>query len=172
MTDREELFKKISSEQSSRIRNICRHYTPSAENTDDLVQEVMINVWRNLDAFRGESSISTWIYRIAVNTSLSFLMKENRRCNFNLKLQPHHATELLYEDEKEVKIKYEQRANALQDAINRLNVIDKLLISLSMEKLSTREIADIIGITEPNVRTKLHRIREDLKTSLKGDHYE
>ena len=172
MTPKEENFRKIAGEHQGRIRNICRHYARTEDDIQDLVQEVMINVWRNLDSFRGDAALSTWIYRIAVNTSLSYIMKENRRSGFSLSLENVNAAALLDEDSSENSRELELRENALQDAINRLSVIDKLLISLSVEKVSTREMADIIGITEPNVRTKLHRIREELKNMLKGGNYE
>jgi RNA polymerase sigma-70 factor, ECF subfamily len=133
-----------------------------------LQQEVMINVWRNLGSFRGDAALSTWIYRIAVNTCLSYIMKENRRSEFNLSIDHKSVEHLMQEDDKAEKILNEQKLDDLHNTINQLTVIDKLLISLSIEKVTTREMADIIGITEPNVRTKLHRIREELRQKMKG----
>lgn len=172
MTPKEQQFRKIVAEQQERVWNICRHYARSADDTNDLQQEVMINVWRNLDSFRAESALSTWIYRIAVNTCLSYIMKENRRSGFNLSLDNKNVEHLMQEDETSEKLITEQKLDALHNTINQLSVIDKLLISLSLEKISTREIADIIGITEPNVRTKLHRIREELRQKMNGGNNE
>ncbi|MEI6122750.1 MAG: RNA polymerase sigma factor [Bacteroidota bacterium] len=172
MTPKEEQFRKIVEEQQERVWNICRHYARSSDDTNDLQQEVMINVWRNLDSFRGESALSTWIYRIAVNTCLSYIMKENRRSGFNLSLDHKNLEHLMDEDETSEKLFEEQKLDALHNTINQLTVIDKLLISLSLEKISTREMADIIGITEPNVRTKLHRIREELRQKMNGGNNE
>ncbi len=168
MTAKEEQFRKIVAEQQERVWNICRHYARSVDDTHDLQQEVMINVWRNLGSFRGDAALSTWIYRIAVNTCLSYIMKENRRSGFNLSLDHKNVEQLMQEDETQEKLMQEQQLDELHNTINQLTVIDKLLISLSIEKVSTREMADIIGITEPNVRTKLHRIREELRTKIKG----
>jgi RNA polymerase sigma-70 factor, ECF subfamily len=168
MTAKEEQFRKIVEEQQERVWNICRHYARTVDDTKDLQQEVMINVWRNLDAFRGEAALSTWIYRIAVNTCLSYIMKENRRSDFNLSLDHKNVEQLMHEDETSEKLVEEKQLEELHNTINQLTVIDKLLISLSIEKVTTREMADIIGITEPNVRTKLHRIREELRTKIKG----
>ncbi len=172
MTFKEEQFRKIVDEQQQRVWNICRHYARSEADIQDLQQEVMINIWRNLDSFRGEAALSTWIYRIAVNTSLTYIMKENRRSEFNLSLNNQNIEHLMHEDSASQKLLQEQKFDTLNDAINRLTVIDKLLITLSIEKVSTREMAEIIGITEPNVRTKLHRIREELRSMTKGEHYE
>jgi RNA polymerase sigma-70 factor, ECF subfamily len=168
MTAKEEQFRKIVAEQQERVWNICRHYARSADDTNDLQQEVMINVWRNLDAFRGEAALSTWISRIAVNPCLSYIIKKNRRSNFNLSLDHKNMGQLMQDDETSEKLTEEQQLDELHNSINQLTVIDKLLISLSIEKISTRDIADIIGITEPNVRTKLHRIREELRIKMKG----
>ncbi|HNZ42282.1 MAG TPA: RNA polymerase sigma factor [Bacteroidales bacterium] len=172
MNPKEERFRKIVEEQQQRIRSICRYYSRSDEDTQDLQQEVLINIWRSLDNFRGDSAISTWIYRIAVNTSLNYIMKENRRSQFNLTLNDQHFNILMQDDEHEHKIETEKKLDGLHEIINQLNVIDKLLITLSIEKLTTKEISDIIGITEPNVRTKLHRIREELKQKIQGGNYE
>ncbi|HOY32927.1 MAG TPA: RNA polymerase sigma factor [Bacteroidales bacterium] len=172
MNPKEEKFRKIVEEQQQRIWNICRHYSRTDEDTQDLQQEVLINVWRSLDSFRGDAALSTWIYRIAVNTSLNYIMKENKRSQFNLTLTQQHFGVLLEDDTKTEKIEKENKLDTIHETINQLNVIDKLLITLSIEKLSTREIADIIGITEPNVRTKLTRIREELRLKIKGGNHE
>jgi RNA polymerase sigma-70 factor, ECF subfamily len=171
MKAKEEHFRKIVDEQQERVWNICRHYARTSDDTHDLQQEVLINVWRNLDSFRGDSTLSTWIYRIAVNVCLSYIMKENRRSEFNLSLDNKSIGHLIQDDETQLKIENEQKLQKLHDAINRLNVIDKLLISLSIEKITTREMSEIIGITEPNVRTKLTRIREELRTMIQGENY-
>jgi len=172
MKSKEEHFREIVSAQQERVWNICRHYARSQDDIKDLQQEVMINVWRNLGSFRGESLLSTWIYRIAVNTCLGYILKENRRSAFTLSMDNKGIDDLMQTDETPEKIEYEQQLSLLHDAINRLTVIDKLLISLAIEKIPTKEMAEIIGITEPNVRTKLHRIREDLRKMLKGGNYE
>jgi RNA polymerase sigma-70 factor, ECF subfamily len=172
MNPKEEKFRKIVEEQQQRIRNICRHYTRSDEDAQDLQQEVLVNVWRSLENFRGDAALSTWIYRIAVNTSLNYIMKENRRSQFNLALNNQHFNFLMEDEGHSEKIETEKKLDELHEIINQLNVIDKLLITLSIEKISTREMSDIIGITEPNVRTKLHRIREELRIKMQGDHHE
>ena len=172
MNVKEEKFRKIVEEQQQRIWNICRHYSRSDEDTQDLQQEVLVNVWRSLDNFRGDSALSTWIYRIAVNTSLNYIMKENRRSQFNLALDDQHFNILMHDEEHAQKLETEKKLDELHKIINQLNVIDKLLITLSIEKLTTREISDIIGITEPNVRTKLHRIREELRQKIQGGNHE
>lgn len=72
---KEEHFKVIIAENGDKITRICRYYNPNTEDQKDMYQEILVNIWNSMDRFRGESSISTWIYRIAVNTSLSFTGK-------------------------------------------------------------------------------------------------
>lgn len=168
MKAKEEQFREIVSEHQDRVWNICRHYARTPEDVGDLQQEVLVNVWRSMESFRGESKLSTWIYRIAVNTCLSYILKENRRSAFNLSLDEANVSSLMMEEGMHEKMEAERKLSLLHDAINRLTVIDKLLISLAIEKVSSKEMAEIIGITEPNVRTKLHRIREELRSMMKG----
>jgi RNA polymerase sigma-70 factor (ECF subfamily) len=126
----------------------------------------LVNIWKSLDKFRGDSDISTWIYRIAVNTSLSFAGKAYRNMNLSIDQTPQSLNILLDNDELELKQKKEQQLEALEAELNLLSIIDKALISLVLEGLSMREIADIIGLTEPNVKVKIHRIKETLKQQL------
>jgi RNA polymerase sigma-70 factor (ECF subfamily) len=166
---KEETFNQIVEENSERIRRICSYYNSNEQDQKDMFQEVLINVWKSLDKFRGESALSTWIYRIAVNTSLSYTGKTYK----NLKLFIHADTQnlhsLISDDESlEQKLLEEENLAKIQDEIKFLSVIDNALISLMLEGLSMKEIADVIGITEPNVKVKIHRIKQQLKSKLGG----
>ena len=77
--DKDTLFKQVLEDNKDRIYRICCAYELNAVDRDDLYQEILINIWKNLDKFEGRSAISTWIYRIAVNTSLMHIKKESRR---------------------------------------------------------------------------------------------
>jgi RNA polymerase sigma-70 factor (ECF subfamily) len=169
---KEQQFKQVVEENRDRIKRICHFYAPTSEDQKDIYQEVLINIWKSLDSFRGDAAISTWIYRIAVNTSLSFTGKELQRLKLNITKDPVSLHYLL-DDEEESGLKMkEYQLNELEKVLNQLSVIDKLLISLTLEKLSTREIADVVGITEPNVRVKIHRIKLTLRNQLKGNSHE
>jgi len=171
MINKEEQFKQIVDQNKERILRICRFYAPSEEDCKDMYQEVLINVWKSLEKFRGDSEIGTWIYRIAVNTSLTFAGKQYKRMKLNIDVETSGLKNLLDEDKDEALVK-ESRLQELQVQLNQLTVIDKALMGLVLEGLSTKEIADVIGITEPNVRVKIHRIKEDLRVSMKGGGYE
>jgi RNA polymerase sigma-70 factor (ECF subfamily) len=171
MTNKEEHFKQVVEQNKVRILRICKSYAPSEEDCKDMYQEVLINIWKSLENFKGNSEIGTWIYRIAVNTSLTFAGKQFKRMKLNVDIETSNLKSLLDEERDEALIK-ENRFQDLQVHLNQLSVIDKALMGLMLEGLSTKEIADVIGITEPNVRVKIHRIKEDLRISMKGGGYE
>jgi RNA polymerase sigma-70 factor (ECF subfamily) len=160
---KETRFKQIIEENSQRINSICSYYNSNAEDRKDLHQEILVNIWKSLDKFRGDSAISTWIYRIAVNTSLSFNGKAYRHMNLNIESVPQSMNLLLDDEEMEHKVSEEHHFEELEAQLNMLSIIDKALITLVLEGCSMREIADIIGLTEPNVKVKIHRIKEQLK---------
>jgi RNA polymerase sigma-70 factor (ECF subfamily) len=171
MINKEEYFKQVVEQNKGRMLRICRFYAPSEEDCKDMYQEVLINIWKSLENFKGNSEIGTWIYRIAVNTSLTFAGKHYKRMKLNVDIETLNLKSLLEPERDEVHIK-ENQLQELQIHLNQLSVIDKALMGLVLEGLSTKEIADVIGITEPNVRVKIHRIKEDLRISMKGGGYE
>jgi RNA polymerase sigma-70 factor (ECF subfamily) len=167
--NKEEQFKRIVDENSGRIMRICRYYNSNPDDQKDMYQEVLVNVWKSLDRFRGDSKESTWVYRIAVNTSLSFTGKVYRNMKLIVDKDVQNLNVLFDDEEPQQKEKQEADLDALQSQLNLLSVIDKALISLMLEGLSTREIADVIGLTEPNVRVKIHRVKEQLREQLIGN---
>lgn len=165
---KEERFKQLLEENSERIQRICRYYNPNTEDQKDMYQEVLVNIWKSLDGFRGESALSTWVYRVAVNTSLSFTGKAFKEMKLMVDADKVNLSSIIDEENLKEKVQTEAQFNRLQDELNLLSVIDKALISLTLEGLSMREIADVIGITEPNVRVKIHRIKTQLRDKLTG----
>lgn len=166
MITKEEKFEKIIDENKERISRICRYYANCDEDSKDMYQEVLINIWNSLDSYRGDAAIGTWIYRIAINTSLSQIGKSSKQLKFRVDLDMQHLGNLIDDDEAGKKELFEKRFEALQTEINQLSIIDKTLITLMLENLSSKEIANVIGLTEPNVRVKIHRIKESLRNSL------
>lgn len=165
---KEQKFNKIITENTDRIKRICSYYNSDADDQKDMFQEVLVNIWKSLDNFRGDSAISTWIYRIAVNTSLSFTGKNFRRMKLIVSVNTQNLNIVFDEDSLADKVMQEDRFERLQTELNMLSVIDKALISLMIEGLTMKEIGNIIGITEANVKVKIHRIKEQLKTKLGG----
>ena len=166
MMNKEIKFRKIIEENEHKISSICRYYSSNAENQKDLYQEVLINIWKSLDSFRGDAQLSTWIYRVAVNTAMGFANKEIKRQKIFLDHNENILNNLVDLEENLAKDK-EKLVQQLENQINQLSVIDKIIMTLVMESVNHREIASVIGITEPNVRVKIHRIKNELKETLK-----
>ena len=166
---KEEKFNTIVSDNGERIRNICRYYNSNAEDQKDMYQEVLVNIWKSLDSFRGDSAMSTWVYRVAVNTSLTFTGKAFRHMKLMVDSDTTNLNSILDDENLKQKLAEEKLLERMQLELNQLSVIDKALISLLLEGLSMKEIAEVIGITEPNVKVKIHRIKSQLKEKLKGE---
>ena len=166
---KEEKFNTIVSDNGERIRNICRYYNSNTEDQKDMYQEVLVNIWKSLDSFRGDSAMSTWVYRVAVNTSLTFTGKAFRHMKLMVNSETTNLNSILDDENLTQKLAEEKLLERMQLELNQLSVIDKALISLMLEGLSMKEIAEVIGITEPNVKVKIHRIKSQLKEKLKGE---
>ncbi|WP_167608550.1 RNA polymerase sigma factor [Maribellus sediminis] len=166
---KEETFNSIVSENSERIRNICRYYNSNVEDQKDMYQEVLVNIWKSLDNFRGDSQVSTWVYRVAVNTSLTFTGKAFRHMKLMVNGDTENLNSIIDDENLHRKMAEEKMLERMQVELNQLSVIDKALISLMLEGLSMKDISEVIGITEPNVKVKIHRIKSQLKEKLKGE---
>lgn len=165
---KEEQFNQLIADNSDRIKRICSYYNSNVDDQKDMYQEVLVNIWKSLDNFRGDAAISTWIYRVAVNTSLSFTGKAYKHMKLMVKADNQYLSSVLDDEDLEHKLTEERQLEHLQNELNLLSVIDKALISLMLEGLSMKEIAEVIGITESNVKVKIHRVKGQLKTKLAG----
>lgn len=154
MEDKEKEFARIVREHKRRIYTVCYMFSKDSDEVADLFQEILINMWKGFSSFRCESSISTWIWRISLNTCIN-TSKKGRKLDtipLNVNINP-------YEDVDEEALQVRQ----LYDRINQLGLVDRSLILLWLENLSYEEIGSIMGISVKNVSVKLVRIREKLK---------
>lgn len=168
---KEEYFNQIVSENGQRIRRICGYYHANKDDQLDLYQEVLVNIWKSLDHFRGDAALSTWIYRIATNTSLQLIRNKKQRINLMVSDELCPVEHVYDEEGLSDKLAREHLIERLELEINQLSVIDKALITLMLEGLCVAEIADVIGITPSNVKTKIHRIKNFLRTRLKNENH-
>lgn len=150
-------FRELYATYSAKIHRICLGYTGNHMEADDLLQEVFIRIWQNQNKFRGESQISTWIYRIAVNTCLYHIRSQKNKQTDEL--QPELAT-IDHDDNNEK----EQQIQLLYKCISELTESDRLIITMLLEDVPYSEIAAATGITEGNLRVKIHRIKQQLNT--------
>jgi RNA polymerase sigma-70 factor (ECF subfamily) len=151
----EKEFQQLISENKSAMWRLCRLYAPDSENSKDLFQDVLIQIWQSMSSFRAESNISTWIYRITVNTGIRYMLKM-KKYDDHLSLDEFEI--YMQEQPEDIVHDYE----ALYICIARLNEVDRTLTGLFLEDLPYKEIADVMGITENNVGVKISRIKKSL----------
>ncbi len=153
--NKEALFKDIFKSNSKKIYHLCYGYTGDDDAANDLMQETFLKVWQNLDKFRNQALISTWIYRIAVNTCLSWLRVEKRQAKDKL------TDNIIETKGEEISEKNEQVA-LLYKCISKLEETERIIISMVLDEIPYAEIAEISGVSEGNLRVKIHRIKSKL----------
>ncbi|TWV12332.1 sigma-70 family RNA polymerase sigma factor [Bacteroidaceae bacterium HV4-6-C5C] len=161
MENVEQEFLAVIREYSRVIYKVCYMYTTPNATINDLYQEVVLNIWKAFPKFRKECKISTWIYRISLNTCISFLRKEKNIPEIVTLTQEADRSEEL--DETQVMLKQ------LYHMINRLGELDKSIILLYLEEKSYEEISEITGLTLTNVATKINRIKDKLRKMNKEE---
>lgn len=159
----EQEFLSVIKEYERVIYKVCYLYTSRNATLNDLYQDVVLNLWRAYPKFRGECKISTWIYRIALNTCISFIRKE--------KNVPEIVTLTPYESEwmTEEQDSFQLMLKELYYLIGQLGQLDKSIILLYLEEKNYEEISEITGLTVTNVATKLNRIKEKLRKMKKSN---
>ncbi|AZA48452.1 RNA polymerase sigma factor [Chryseobacterium carnipullorum] len=155
------VFEEIYELYWQKIFRLCMGYVNDSELAQDLAQETFIIVWQQLPKFRNESSIGTWIFRIASNTCLKQIEKEKRFAKADL---PIHL-----EEKKQESI--EPQIQLLYQFISELPETDRIIISLELEEVRQAEIAGIVGLSESNIRVRIHRIKEKLTKRFKENGY-
>lgn len=166
-TKEERLFLEKIQPHKGIIYKVSRMYADSAEDREDLVQEIMLRLWSSYASFEGRSALSTWMYRVAVNTAITFLRKEKNKPAIIGDDTPALQTKAFETDHSD-----EIRLNLFYKAVQELNPIEKALIFYFMEGLSHREISTQLGISENNARVKLNRTKEKLQKIIKTYGYE
>ena len=153
-TERRERFLEIADRYKMVIAKVCSVYASASAPFADLYQEVMVNVWSGLESWRGDAKMSTWIYRLAINTCITWHRRNRRHVEGAVSLDfcPEIQSEPSSADE----------VAELYRLIAMLDPFDKALITLWLDERPYDEIAQIIGISKANVATRPHRIREKL----------
>lgn len=148
-------FANIVRKHKSTIYTVCYMFSQDNDEVEDLFQETLINLWKGFTQFRGDSSPATWIWKVSLNTCISFDRKKRRRSES----VPLSMSINLFEDDDNDSRQIEM----LRKRINQLGPFDRAIVLLWLENLSYEEIGEIVGITAKNVSVRLVRIREQLK---------
>ena len=152
----EKEFLSLIEKQKRTIYKVCYMYANNQDDLNDLFQETVLNLWKSFPKYRGDSQFSTWVYRIAMNTCISFLRRSSSRPQ-TVPMTAQLASSLVADEEAESQLR------GLYKLINQLGKLERALILLWLEERSYQEMADILGISKANVAVKLNRIREKLK---------
>lgn len=159
----EKEFLSLIEKQKRTIYKVCYMYANNQDDLNDLFQETVLNLWKSFPKYRGDSQFSTWVYRIAMNTCISFLRRSSSRPQ-TVPMTAQLASSLVADEETESQLR------GLYKLINQLGKLERALILLWLEERSYQEMADILGISKANVAVKLNRIREKLKNiSMKSN---
>ena len=154
-TERQARFDAVLRQYRERLGKIALTY--AGKESDDLMQEILLQIWRSLPSFEDRSSIGTWSYRIAINTSISWRRKADRkRLERSADNLDHHASSQDTGGQEE--------ASLLNRFLATLNDVDQAVLLMHLENLSYTDIAESLGVSEGAVRTRMSRLRQKLKT--------
>ena len=142
------------------IFKVCNTYCRDEEDRKDLVQEVIIQLWHSYPNYNNQYKLSTWMYRIALNTAISFYRSNHKRTGGTVSINEEIFN---IADDTETTRQLDEKVILLHQFINQLDELNKALMILYLDKNSYKDIADILGITETNVATKISRIKQHLK---------
>lgn len=151
-------FLQIITDNQGIIHKVCSIYCDVEEDRRDLFQEIIVQLWKSYPSFRNESKVSTWMYRVALNTAITSFKKDKRQPDKSgISYENLQLAEEMYDTRTEEQIKM------LNTAVARLTGIEKSIILLFLEDKKYEEIAEITGITQNYVRVKMNRIKKKLK---------
>lgn len=157
MTQKEQEFTQLVRRYKSLIYSVCLMFADERTDADDLVQDSLVNLWNGYDSFRGESEIKTWVYRVTLNTCISFDRKRRRAKFVAIEMADPNilgTTDSATDDAHQWKL--------LHDRIAKLGPFDRAIVLLWLEDMSYEDIAAIVGISVKNVSVKLVRIKQKL----------
>ena len=165
-SEREELFLQITGEFLPALRRLCLGAERNMALAKELEQEILLNLWRALPGFRGESSLKTWMYQVAHNTAA----RHRKKAASGLKTtvdEERVAREASLKNTPEQDLEDERRRARMREVIDDLRPLDRQVLLLFLEDVSQKEIAEITGLTQANVSTRIHRIKEVLVRRLR-----
>jgi RNA polymerase sigma factor (sigma-70 family) len=160
MNGMEREFTELVNQYKGIIYKVCHLYCHNSEDRKDLFQEIVIQLWKSYKSYRNEAKLSTWIYKIALNTALTSLRKDSKNkfgksiSETDFEIPAMESTE-------------NEHINILYQAIQQLTEVEKAIIMLYLDEKNYDEITDIVGISKTNVGVKLNRIKQKLSKIIK-----
>jgi RNA polymerase sigma-70 factor (ECF subfamily) len=155
-------FTQLIQNNQGIVHKVCRIYTDTQEEHEDLFQEIVLQLWKSFDSFKGDSKFSTWMYRVGLNTAITLIRKKSKSLPVTSIDNPNFL-QLKSQDYDE---EHEERLKLLNNCIKKLNDVERALVLLYLEDMPYRDIAETLGITEVNARVKMNRAKEKLKEMM------
>lgn len=165
----EEEFTKIIKNNRDRLGHLCRVYCDRKADEDDLFQEILIQIWRSLPSFNGEANIDTWIYRLAINTAISFNRRKNTRKKYHSDFKEERKAAKKNRENSSYRSGENEQLDKIYEAISTLDDSEKAIITMHLEGFSYTEISYVVDITENYVGVKLNRIKKKLSKIIGVD---
>ncbi|PIE50007.1 MAG: RNA polymerase subunit sigma-70 [Flavobacteriales bacterium] len=165
MKNKERAFSEMINDNQGLIIKVSRLYTNNSEDEEDLFQEIVLQLWKSYDSFKGDSKVSTWMYRVALNTAITVFRKRKKRIATD-EIQPFHEKGINYEQKTEK----EEQIAILYKVIKKLPKIERAIVMLYLDDLPYKEIAATLGISSVNARVKMNRLKKKLKVLMKEEY--
>lgn len=161
--EQKKTFDAWLAEHKALLFKVVHAYAFNSHDREDLFQEIATQVWNSIPRFRGESAVTTWLYRVALNSALAWSRKERRHRDRTESLQEN---ELALRETTRVK---DRRLGWLYEQIARLDDVDRSLTLLLLDDYSYREMAEMLGISESYVGVKINHIKTYLTSLTKEE---
>lgn len=159
----EKEFEKQVTEYTPLIYKVCSLYAHTDQDKQDLLQEILIQLWRSYQTFKGASRFSTWVYRVALNTAIAGLRKKKHVVqSYDPNTLPTDLLDIEYNKQAD------ENLQQLYLAIDQLNQTEKALVLLYLEDKSYEEMEEIMGISQGTLRVKMNRIKDKLRKLSKN----
>jgi len=160
----EKEFLELIKKHQGILHKICNIYFYKNPYKEDYYQEMLIRIWKSYPSFRNQAAFSTWLYRVALNTAIDILRKQN--------LQPKHTelSKFEYNIPEQESFIESDRKDVLYQAIHHLSDVEKAIIILYLEDYSYRKISEVIGISESYTGVKINRIKNQIIKILENEH--
>lgn len=157
---KQRLFNEVSRSHASLIARICLSFADSRDDFEDMRQDALLNIWRGLDNFKAQSALSTWIYRVTLNSCVSHHNKSTRRAAVSMR----DLYAELYDNSSHEQM---ERYRLMYELIGKLRPIDKSIILMWLDSKTYDEIADVTGISHAAVATRIKRAKDTLRKLYK-----
>ena len=159
MEKQKSLFLSELEENQDKLYRLCSIYSDNNEDSKDLFQEVLVQIWKSMSSFKGNSSIGTWMFRVALNVCLRFKSKHTKNQNRFIRLDSMTISNLRTEENNEEE---NEKLKDLKKCVKKLNDGDKAIVALYLEGVVYKEISSILGLSENHVAVKVKRIKSKL----------